>query len=524
MKKATASHFPIDLMDSPSFFAKWFQGSTWATWRTFLRSLSGRPLSAEERTVYQNCTGRSYAPTGTAWSLFREVYAICGRGAGKSIISAMLAVSQAVRAIVEKLTDRLGPGEVLTVMVVASELRQARVVFRFIQGFVDATPLLKKRVTRQTQSAIEFVDRLVIEVHVASFRSTRGYSILCAIFDELAFFPNAENAANQDVEILNAVRPGLARVPGSLLIAISSPWGRRGALWTAYDRYFGKDDGRVLVWQADSLMMNPTLDPAAIEAAYAEDAAVAAAEWGAQFRRDIENFVSREVVEQCRIAGRYELPPIADLRVRYLAFVDPSGGSSDSMTLAIAHADRSGQSVLDLVREVKPPFSPETVVREFASLLKPYRCSRVTGDRYSGEWVREAFRKAGVHYSISEQTKSEIYLEALPLLNSGRVELLDHPRLTAQLLGLERRTARGGKDSIDHGPRQHDDVVNAAAGAVVLATTAAKTTRSVGRLAARDASVLASRLRLQRLIDEKGQRVEDGGARATTIYQLRNDE
>ena len=70
---------------------------------------------------------------------------------------------------------------------------------------------------------------------------------------------------------------------------------------------------------------------------------------------------------------------------------------------------------------------------------------------------------------MSERTKSEIYGELLPLLNSGRLELLDLPRLITQLLGLERRTARGGKDSIDHAPNAHDDVVNAAAGGLVLA-------------------------------------------------------
>ena len=34
---------------------------------------------------------------------------------------------------------------------------------------------------------------------------------------------------------------------------------------------------------------------------------------------------------------------------------------------------------------------------------------------------------------------------------------------------LERRTARGGRDSIDHGPGAHDDIANAVAGALVLA-------------------------------------------------------
>ena len=36
-----------------------------------------------------------------------------------------------------------------------------------------------------------------------------------------------------------------------------------------------------------------------------------------------------------------------------------------------------------------------------------------------------------------------------------------------QLCSLERRTARGGKDSIDHSPGMHDDIANAVAGALV---------------------------------------------------------
>lgn len=48
----------------------------------------------------------------------------------------------------------------------------------------------------------------------------------------------------------------------------------------------------------------------------------------------------------------------------------------------------------------------------------------------------------------------------LPTLNSGRLELPDHPKLVAQLLGLERRVARGGRESIDHGPHGHDELCN----------------------------------------------------------------
>jgi hypothetical protein len=142
------------------------------------------------------------------------------------------------------------------------------------------------------------------------------------------------------------------------------------------------------------------------------------------------------------------------------------------MTMAIAHRQKDGPIVLDCIRERRPPFSPESVTAEFCETLKAYRITKVTGDRYGGEWPREQFRKSGISYEPSEKTRSDIYRECLPLLNAKGVELLDSPRLATQLLGLERRTARGGKDSIDHAPGAHDDLCNAACGAVLLGQTA----------------------------------------------------
>jgi hypothetical protein len=156
------------------------------------------------------------------------------------------------------------------------------------------------------------------------------------------------------------------------------------------------------------------------------------------------------------------------------AFVDPSGGSNDAMTLAVCHKEGS-TVILDAIRERRPPFSPEAVVEEFADVLRAYRCTSVYGDRYGGEWCREPFRRHGVNYQLAEYSKSELYQALLPLVNSGGVDLLDSDRLAHQLVGLERRTARGGRDSIDHGRGGHDDVANAVAGALQLAATKATT-------------------------------------------------
>ena len=65
--------------------------------------------------------------------------------------------------------------------------------------------------------------------------------------------------------------------------------------------------------------------------------------------------------------------------------------------------------------------------------------------------------------------KSDAYRDLLPMLNSGRISLLDNARLVGQLCALERRTARGGKDTIDHPRGAHDDLINAVALAATLA-------------------------------------------------------
>jgi hypothetical protein len=180
------------------------------------------------------------------------------------------------------------------------------------------------------------------------------------------------------------------------------------------------------------------------------------------------------------VAGRTELPPSTSTG-GYVAFLDHAGGSgTDSATLAIAHrASLDGGApgaVVDLIREVRPPFSPEQVCRDFARELKRYGIRVATADRYAADFAVEAMRREGITLKPASRAKSDLYKELLPLLNSGVVELLDNERLRNQLVSLERRTARGGRDSIDHPPGGHDDVANAVAGVVVLAATAPKYT------------------------------------------------
>jgi hypothetical protein len=154
--------------------------------------------------------------------------------------------------------------------------------------------------------------------------------------------------------------------------------------------------------------------------------------------------------------------------VKYESFIDPSGGSNDSMTCAIGHLEGEHLAVVDCLREVTAPFDPESTVDEFVQLLSRYGLSKTNGDRYAARWVATAFEKRGVDYRHCELPRSQLYLNLLPHLNSRTVRLLDHLRAVNQIASLERRTARGARDTIDHPRDQHDDVANAIAGLVFV--------------------------------------------------------
>lgn len=350
--------------------------------------------------------------------------------------------------------------------ILAASTGQATNAFTFVCGIFDASPALRDLVESTTADTLRLKTGVDIRVQPASWRTVRGITSIAAICDEIAFW-RADESANPDKEILNALRPSLATTGGPL-ICISSPYAKRGELYSAFKSHYGPSgDPRILIAKAPSRIMNPSLPQRVVDRAFEQDATSAAAEYGAEFRGDIEVFVSREALEAAVAHGVFVRAPVRGQA--YVAFADPSGGSSDSMTVAVAHRENERVTV-DCLMERKAPFSPESVVHEFCDVLKSYGVARVVGDRYAGEWPTERFRMHGIAYLPSELNRSELYLNFLPLLNSGRIELIDNPRMVGQFAALERRTSRAGRDTVDHSPGAHDDLANAVAGVASIAS------------------------------------------------------
>ena len=346
----------------------------------------------------------------------------------------------------------------------AVDREQAKILLNYVRSYFTDIEFLRDMIQRETANGFELNNGVDVTIATNSFRAIRGRPVLCAVLDECAFWRD-EVSANPDEETYRALRPALARVPGSMLLGITSPYRKSGLAYGKWAKFYGRDDNDVLVIQAPSRTLNPTLDQAEIDKDILEDPARMRAEWFAEWRDDVGGWLELETIEAAVDRSVTVRPPLPNLY--YRSGVDASGGRHDSFTCAIAHDEKDGTSVLDRVVEVKPPFNPTSATEQVAATLKQYRLHNTVGDRYAAEWVVDAFQKCGIRYQHSERDRSQIYLDTLPLFTSGRVRLLDNKRLITQFASLERRTGPLGKDRVNHGPNGHDDICNAAALALI---------------------------------------------------------
>ena len=450
---------PHKMMRSKLLLGTSFAGDSWDTWEAVIKAAYALPLSDDERATFNTIAGGRSPPTKQV----KELVCVVGRRGGKDSVAALLATHAAVSF---NPRGKLRPGEYVYVCCVACDRDQAGLVFRYIKGNFEAVPAFAKMIVDSDSDTITLTNRVIIQVTTNSFRSVRGRSILCAIFDEVALF-RSDESANPDVELAAAVRPSLALFPNSMMILISTAYKRSGLLYERFKDNFGKDDDDVLVVKGTTREFNNLFPQAEIDKDLARDPAKFASEYLSEWRDDLSAFIDRALVEAATDIGVVVRAP--QRGVRYVSFVDASGGRGDSFTCSIAHAE--GQtSVLDSLIEIRSPFDPDIATRDIAIVLNSYGLSKTTADHYAAGWTVSAFARNNVKLEHSERNRSEIYLDALPLFTSGRVKLIDNQRLAAQFYGLERRTFPSGQDKVNHPPGGHDDCCNAVAGALVLAT------------------------------------------------------
>ncbi|HZX11344.1 MAG TPA: hypothetical protein VFG01_10415, partial [Acidobacteriota bacterium] len=139
---------------------------------------------------------------------------------------------------------------------------------------------------------------------------------------------------------------------------------------------------------------------------------------------------------------------------------------ADSSTLAISHLEGK-KAVLDLALEARPPFDVDQVVKSFVKYLKAFKVFSVTQDRHAVAWIKNDLENKGIEVIVSKLNKSQIYEGFSVYMNKKQIEMLDNKRLRNQTLGLQRYLKSGGP-KIDHWPGGHDDIINSAAGSLLL--------------------------------------------------------
>jgi hypothetical protein len=293
------------------------------------------------------------------------------------------------------------------------------------------------------------------------------------VFDEVAFWRD-ESSATPDTEMYRAVLPSLATTKG-VLIGISTPYRKLGLLHEKHRDHFSRNDDDVLVCAGASRLFNPSLSDVTIAAQRQADPVGAVAEWDAEFRNDISSFLDDASIDT---AIDYSRP--AELQPRentlYHSFVDMSGGGSgagaDASTLVVGHLDGE-RFIADVVRGRHG--DPHAAALDYSQCAKQYHCRVIWGDAYSKEWCAGFYRSAGgLDYRQSPLTRSQLYLEGQVHFTRGLVSIPANPTLLRELRLLERRVARSGKDSVDHGIGGHDDYSNSLFGCLYVAMKATK--------------------------------------------------
>jgi hypothetical protein len=448
---------------------------TWRRWLVFLAAFYGLPLSAlrdvgvaESDALRIFCEHTQRATYRPPFGGHPEGVAITGRQSGKTRMGGTVTTFDATTGAPEP-----DGTEIYSLLIAQDERSALRTSFSYAVAPFDLVPALRAMVPTGWRSlwkkarkadSLTLVNGHRIGAYPARPAAPRGLRASSVVVDEIEFMRSSEGR-RLDVEMLRAVRPTLATTGGKLLI-LSSPYGQTGALFDLHRRHFGRDDSTTLVWQASAPAMNPTLSADYLERMRQDDPDAYRSEVLGEFRAGVSTFFDGAALTACIAEGVRERAPVAG--VAYVGDYDASGGRNDAAAVSIAHAERD-LGVQDAVRAWPAPHNPAAVIAEASRLLRRYGVSAITGDRYAGEFPVAEFRQHGIELAPRDRDRSGLYLDLLPLVNAGRVSLLDDAETLRELRGLERRRGSAGRDRVDHPVGGHDDRANVVAGALVRA-------------------------------------------------------
>jgi hypothetical protein len=302
---------------------------------------------------------------------------------------------------------------------------------------------------------------LGFKVYAATIAGVSGFTAIGFLADEVAKWRDKDTGANPASEVLASLRPTLATQKNAKSILSSSPWSTLDAHAEAFDQ--GDTDAQ-MVASAPTWVANPTItedDTHRLE----PDEPTRMREYGAVPMSSGTQFWFAADAIKAAVRPWLELPAKAEPGT-----VKTAGGDlafiHDSAALVIGHHVGKRFRVGDIIeRQPAPgaPLKPGEVVRDFARELVRAGVESMMADGHYKATVYEHFEEFGLNFLSAPVTVTDPYVRFRVLLNGGRVDLPDHPRLLQQLKGVIWRPTPNGAITILL-PRQgggHGDLVSA---------------------------------------------------------------
>jgi hypothetical protein len=354
-------------------------------------------------------------------------------------------------------------GEQVAIVVVATSQRQARVVHRYIAGFLRR-PALASLVVRESADEIELANGIVILTLPCNAASARGLAICVVILDEAAWFQGVDGSPLDVGEIWKALVPATAQFDERRVIVASSP--RWSGDWFANlcARAATGDDPETRTWTASTQEMNPSISTAFLDAERLRDPVAFRREYEASFESAISAVFDADLVRAAVREGD-ELPPRPG--VDYVLACDPAF-TGDRFAVVIGHRDEDTQIIVDRIASwagsKANPVQIDLTLDAIATMAQAYGGSRVLIDQFSAQAIAQGLRMRGVRVEErpwTNESKVDAVAAVRRCLYAGRLSIPRHRELIAELVSLEQRPTAGGRPRIAAPGRAHDDFATA---------------------------------------------------------------
>ena len=380
-----------------------------------------------------------------------------GRRSGKSFMIALAALHACL--LRPGLRRYVRPRERGYAVVVATNLRQARLVVAAARSVVEASPLLARMVESATDDELQFRNGMALTAFPCTSRGGRGWPIHTLILDEAAHFLDTEGNSAAE-RVYEALMPSTAQFGADARVHVSStPYGEEGLFASLYEEAASGVLVDAVALSATSAEMNPTLTPEFLAAEEARDPESFRGEYLAEFVGSGGAFFDAKLIEAC-VAERGELTP--DQGTDWVAGLDPAF-SSDPFGLALVGRakDDPGRLVVGAVRSWQPAkrkllsFSDrrereDEVIAEVAEVCREFG-ARVVTDQYAARAVTDALAAEGLRVSsrpLTAASKTQVFTETRARLYAGSLELYEQPELLAELRRIRTRYAAGSSSVV----------------------------------------------------------------------------